>query len=120
LNFNKISNYQENEINQKELVYTIYFSDDDIIEESKSISTEFFVDNHNNEEIEFIDDFYEIYINTANINSNIIFSDHLDTKNNLIEGFVFSYNDEQDEQDEQDEHYEHYEHYEHSDLNQNI
>jgi hypothetical protein len=85
--------FHETQINENDSDYVIYYSDEDIITKSKS--TEFFIDNHNNEEIELIDDFYEIYISTENIDYNTIFSNHLDTKNNLIEGYVFSYNDEQ-------------------------
>ena len=84
------------EISKKENnSYIIYYSDEEIVEESLSKSTEFFIDNPNNEKIEFIDDFYEIFINTGNINCDIILSDHLDVNNNLIKEFTFSENEEQ-------------------------
>jgi hypothetical protein len=93
-----IQKFKESDINQKEKnpVYVIYNSDEDI-EESKSKSTEIFIDNPNNEDIEFIDDFSEIFITIDNINYNTLFSNNLDAKNNLIKGYIFDYNDEQPE-----------------------
>jgi hypothetical protein len=82
--------FQENSINKEEInsVYIIDYSDEDI-DESKIKSTEVFIDNPNNEEIEIIDDFYEIDIITEDINYNILFHNDLDAENNLIKGYVF-------------------------------
>lgn len=82
------------EISKKEInSYKISYSEEEAVEEAISKSTEFFIDNPNNEEVELIDDFYEIFINTGNINYDIIFSNYLNEDNNLIEGAAFFENE---------------------------
>jgi hypothetical protein len=61
---------------------------------TKAKSTAYFIDNPNYEEIELIDDFYQIVIHIADVNNNVLFSNNLDANNNLIHDYVFYHNDD--------------------------
>ena len=98
---NYIQRFKENKINQEEEVYALYFLDEVTSEEeekdfkkTKAKSTAYFIDNPNYEEIELIDDFYQIVIHIADVNNNVLFSNNLDANNNLIHDYVFYQNDD--------------------------